>query len=361
MKTIIFSEQALVRVWRNLKTRANLPTGHFGHAAVTITGNSVKGSPKYPHLQHISFWPGESVGLLNAVNVVRGSVSPHGSEDKENEMNSLTALRLEVGYCRANSIPYPPIWDLNLEQANKTPLTDPRPGQKRRADSPNVPARTYGDLMPIYSQSAEAKIYLPGLMARGRHWGLHLSNMAMWWNNFVASRPPYRALSAEDNCAGVALKGLQAGGSEALVKLPGIKVYTEPLQVEAYARELEKRFKELELLTGILEADNTPARTPVAANEISDGLWRFDLWKKASALGVLHQRSDTIREIDANLEAYQRLTWKYAFNERYAIFVKLFLAVVKHREEKSDSKRSAAVAQLGSHILKLLKDRRFYD
>jgi hypothetical protein len=55
------------------------------------------------------------------------------------------------------------------------------------------------------------------------------------------------------------------------------------------------------------------------------------------------------------------LTWKYPFQERYDAFVKLFLAVVKHREDKQDSKRSEAVAQLGSQILEVLGGGRLYD
>jgi hypothetical protein len=103
------------------------------------------------------------------------------------------------------------------------------------------------------------------------------------------------------------------------------------------------------------------AKTPLPPEQISDGLWRFDVWKKASALGVLHQRSETIREIDSTLDKYHRLTWKYAEEERYKVLLKLFDAVVKHREEKSDSKRSEAVAQLAMSMLKFLQAGKFKD
>jgi hypothetical protein len=60
MKTV-YSEQAVIRVWRNLKIAFKLPTSHFGHASITVAGMNVKtteDSPA-PHTQHISFWPGE--------------------------------------------------------------------------------------------------------------------------------------------------------------------------------------------------------------------------------------------------------------------------------------------------------------
>jgi len=94
------------------------------------------------------------------------------------------------------------------------------------------------------------------------------------------------------------------------------------------------------------------AQTPVTPDRLGDGIWKLDQWKKASALGIVCQRSGTIQEIDRHLDMFQRLTWKYAFLERYDAFVKLFLAVVK---------RSEAVSQLGSHILDVLAAGRFYD
>jgi hypothetical protein len=46
--------------------------------------------------------------------------------------------------------------------------------------------------------------------------------------------------------------------------------------------------------------------------------------------------------------------------ERYEAFVRLFLNVVKHREDKAESKRSDAVVRLGGQILTILQNRRFY-
>jgi hypothetical protein len=116
-----YSEEAVVWVWRNLKVLGIMPTSHFGHAAVTVMGISVTttdGDP--PHMQHISFWPGTGgAGFHNAFSDLPSSFSDIPKQDRVNEMNKLTAIRLEVGYCRANHIIYPAEWDEALREANE--------------------------------------------------------------------------------------------------------------------------------------------------------------------------------------------------------------------------------------------------
>ena len=188
--------------------------------------------------------------------------------------------------------------------------------------------------------------------------------MADWWINFQKTNPPYRAFSPENNCVGIVFQAFRESGADALVPIPKIRAYGEPVQVEEYAQELKTQLMRLEGLTALLskriQSDHL-AQKPVPANELQDGIWLSAAWKKASALGVLYQRSALIQEIDRDLESFQRLTWKYAYPERYALFVRLFLNVVKHRQEKSDSKRAEALAQLGSQILDVAGGSRFYD
>jgi hypothetical protein len=43
------------------------------------------------------------------------------------------------------------------------------------------------------------------------------------------------------------------------------------------------------------------------------------------------------------------------------LFVRLFLKLGKHRQEKSDSKRAEALAQFGSQILDVAGGSRFHD
>jgi hypothetical protein len=37
----VYAEQALARVWRNFKLLGKVPASHFGHASVTVRGQSV--------------------------------------------------------------------------------------------------------------------------------------------------------------------------------------------------------------------------------------------------------------------------------------------------------------------------------
>jgi len=69
--------------------------------------------------------------------------------------------------------------------------------------------------VPMYSQSPQAKFFLPGLRAKGAHWGLNTTRMADWWIGFQKNNPQYRAFSAQDNCVGIALQGLAEGGASA--------------------------------------------------------------------------------------------------------------------------------------------------
>jgi hypothetical protein len=162
--------------------------------------------------------------------------------------------------------------------------------------------------IPLYSQSPQAKFFLPRLMADGLLWGLNLTRMGNWWKEFMKVSPPYQAFG-RNNCAGVALRALQEGGADAIVKCPKVRVYAEPLQVEEYAKELSRELQSLENSAKALDADIKQTITSgqvrvynIPAVDVKDGLWTVDAWMNASALGVLHRRGDTLREIDEKLE-----------------------------------------------------------
>lgn len=373
---MIYSQQAVVRVWRNLKMLGKVPTSHFGHAAVTVMGNCVKTTDfDNPHLQNISFWPGDGAGFHNAFSDQRAAFSPDSLNDKINEMNVLTAIRLEVAYCQKEGIVYPKEWNRLLREEGKKPLRTPLPGQKRLADSPQEEAALHNGTwytlkdgtkvpIPVWSQSPQSKICLPGLYAKGKSWGLNTNRMGNWWIDFQKTKPEYRAFSPTHNCVGVAFEGMREGGAEAILPLPKIRSYGEPIQVEQYAQALDYELLRMEGETNFLRMDiqsNHLALKPVPVNQLIDGLWRPDFWKQASALGIMYRRSSLIQEIDLLLERFSRLTWKYGFVEKYDVFVRLFRAVVRHRQEKNDSKRSEAVAQLGNQILDILARTGFYD
>jgi hypothetical protein len=335
MKTV-YSEQAVIRVWRNLKIAFKLPTSHFGHASITVAGMNVKtteDSPA-PHTQHISFWPGEGgAGFHNAFRDLPASFGDDHKTDRVSE-GSGHQLPARVGRRSARGQQGATAYSQGRPEAGARSRHQPR----RHPSAIHLRLKSGKDIVvPLYSQSPQVKFYLPGLRAKGRSWGLNTNRMADWWINFRKTSPPYRAWSPENNCVGIAFQALREGGADAIVKLPPVRMYGEPTQVESYARELEQRLSYLEGATRILDVNirsNHLAQTPVPVHQLSDSLWTFDAWKQASALGLMYQRSGAIREIDDNLATFHKYTWKYAFPERYDAFMKLFLSVLRHREEK---------------------------
>lgn len=344
-----FNQEVVVRIWRNIKKWGIVPTSHFGHASVAILGNLVPGG-----FQHISFWPGDYASKGNAIKKQTSSATAEPIHDKVSEMNRLTALRLEVGYCKDNGIPYPAEYDEMLAEMGKTPLSNARPGQRRLGT-------TDGDGLPLWSQSPEAKIYLPGIRATGRTWGLSTRRMGLWWQQFQTTKPHYQALG-QQNCAGVALMGLKEGGSEAFVECPGVKIYGEPVQVEKYANLLAQEMQRMDDWTAefdrdvaeVFKAGKMKDATP--ASELKDGLWSLETWKQKSHLGGLTVRSSLIRDIDDAVARFHKGDWGVRFNERYLAMADAFRAIVQHRRDKADSKRTDSLVRLGSQIVALLRN-----
>jgi hypothetical protein len=344
-----YTNQVTVRVWRNVKRYGTLPTSHFGHAAVVLRGAFV---PR-DHLQ-ISFWPRDGAGLgRTALRKQPGAFTERAFDDKWSEMNRLTALRLEVGYRQREGIDVPPEWVEALRDLGRAPLAQARPGQTRLDDVDD-------DGFPMWSQSPETKFALPGLGSRPRHWGLSITQVKKWWEAFSASHPTYQALSFQ-NCAGVALMALRAGGADAFVPLPHVHIYAEPVQVEHYAQRLQVELDHLEARSAALDQDIRAAlasgalRPAMLAGDQRDGLWTVEEWKRRSALGPLQPRSAGIRAIDEALATYHALDWRRAYTSKYYALVQVFRGVTAHRQQKADSARSTAVLTMGLHVLALLR------
>jgi hypothetical protein len=353
----VYANQVTVRVWRNMKTWGYVPTAHFGHAAVTLSGMFLKvmqDDDRARRRVHISFWPDGGASMSSAMRSQGADTNQFTVQDKVSEMNRMTMLRLEVGYRRANGMKVPRKWETMLADNGMQPIADARPGQTRRADL------QVADGWPLWSQSPEFKVALPGFNNKGRLWGLSIGRMNAWWQVFSQSNPHYKALSHQ-NCAGVALMALRQGGSEAYVDLPAVRIYAEPLQVERYARMVEVQIDRLETWAKELDADIRQALgsglvKPDMLTGLKDGLWDLQTWKQRSALGTFQMRSATIREIDTALQQYHANTWNSGFNDKYRALVATFMGVIKHRQAKAESARSAAVLALGLQILALLRN-----
>ncbi|MGC4085550.1 MAG: hypothetical protein QM736_26355 [Vicinamibacterales bacterium] len=350
-----YTEEVVVRIWRNVKTLGGrLPTSHFGHAALTIRGKRLARLVPGGRVE-ISFWPGAGAGI--GLSGIRSTTAKFGDyqSDKVDEMNKMTGIRLEVGYRRAHGIPYPPEWDEVLRLLHKEAIDTPRPGQRptgANLDMDGLP-------IPLWSQSAENKINLPGLRAEGTLWGLSIRRMSEWWDDFKKTGPQYRALSY-NNCAGIVFEALKAGGSEAFLEAPRVVVYAEPVQVEQYALNLQvqlQRFNDWtrELDDEIRDAVVNGRIGSKPSENLIDGLWTLDEWKRQSALGGFTIRSSTIRKIDDAVADYHRHDVKTAFEKKLIAMANIIKGISKHRQEKPDSKRSEAILRLGHQVIALLR------
>lgn len=358
-----FANQVTVRVWRNVKWIGPVPSGHFGHAAVTLSGiflPAVRDLEKKADRKrlHISFWPdGGAKWGPGAFREQGGATHAYTRSDNRQEMSDITRKRLEIGYRKAHHMDYPAAWMEEIERYGYAPIDAPRVGQKRPQ---NDDSKT--DYLPLWSQSAEAKFALPGFLNAGRVWGLSISHIAKWWNTFKASNPGYQALSVDKNCAAVALEALRQGAAGAFVDLPKVRVYCEPVQVETVASELRMQLDRMDAWTTEFDADLRHAMIgglmkPGANNQaLVGGIWGVDTWKRESALGTFQPRSPAIRAIDEALAAFHRFTWKDHYQDKYAALVKLFLAIVRHRQEKAYSTRSDAVLRLGAQALSIVRN-----
>jgi hypothetical protein len=345
-----FTEQVTVRVWRNIKTAGFMPSSHFGHASVELRASYI---PTNDRMQ-VSFWPGGD-GAGKGMSGIRAQASANNDDpldDKLGEMGLLTSLRLEVGYRQEAGIAYPPEWDGLLRDMGKSPLRTPRPGQKPSSFE-------NADGIPLWSQSQESKIKLPALQHLRGLWGLPIRPIMRWWQTFQAANPSYRALSTNNNCAGVALMALEAGGAGAFLPLPTLFIYAEPTQVERYALGLRSVIEQTEIATNKLILEIDAARKSgllkPSTGEQKDGLWTMAEWKKQSALGPMQPRSGAIRDIDDALARYHAATWAGDYNKKFTGFVKLVRSIAAHRQDKAASARSAAILALAAQAVALLK------
>jgi hypothetical protein len=314
-----FSEQVTVRVWKNVKKAGIIPTGHFGHAAITIKGPSVLGGKV-----HISWWP-EEAGKSDAFKQQEGIAMPNKNLDAASELSP------------------------HVQEGLRDKSMKPRPNQY----SFHFQGETLWGVRP------DVKVHLPGLGASGCYWGLSLPRMARWWKLWSAMNS-YQLASRTNSCAGAAAQALQMGGGDACASHPTTILYMEPNQVANWAAAIWDELVRLNGGTAQVEAEYNRAITTggfgrgVTGFGTAADLWDIHSWKKASAV-ALAVRSTTIRSIDSHLESYHKLDWSGNFGPKLAAMAGIVRSIIKHREENPDSRRRLYVLRLGKQIVDVLK------
>lgn len=321
-----------VHVWRNVK-RWGLPTSHFGHAAVSLLDQATGATNAY-----ISWWPGEGAGKKQALTNQLGGANPDHLTDQVSEMNMLTALRLEVGHRQANGIPVPQEWLDYLNDVGKAPINAPRTGQNRLGTLD-------ANGLPMWSQSNDEEVDIPGLGGGHMPWGLSSSEMAEFWRQWDVPGREYRLASKTSSCAGVAAQALGEGGGNAYSKGPTALIYMEPNQIYDWANAIRSA-------TFSLNLESVHIRRETANLQVAQGdlnrVWTSDEWIKASAVDW-KIRSILLRSIDSALVEFHRAA---AFQPRFTALVKVFRGILKHRESHPESKRTIAMLVLAEQVIR---------
>lgn len=306
-----YDRQITVRVW-------NESGISVGHSAVTLGGTACKlAGGKL----HISWWPDGPVGESKSswFKSIPGGGSPSYRHDAASSLSSRTSARLEIGYALNRGESYPHAFD--VQSRGGSPLYKPLAGQKRYEEE--------GELA-YWGQKAGVKVELPGLGATDAHWGLSQHHINLWWTKFLRSKPHFRGISKQHNCASVVLQALCEGGAAAVRPVPLIKVYVEPAQIDGYAKALQQELNRLNGLTaGVVRA---VARAGIVAlpppAELKDGLWTVASWQEKTRAARDLER-ETFRALEKALTAYQGGSWFARFTQRYGAILKM-IDVIAH-------------------------------
>jgi len=263
--TKVYTEEAVVRIWRNISKSflgLKMPTGHFGHATMTVRGNVNGGSNMRTY---ISWWPSKtafpdqkSLKKLVGFGKSLGYAERFYSSDKSAEMPDTTRGRLQIGSYRA------------------------RPGQKQNSGS------------GAWEQSADIKIILPCFSIKDpKAWfGLCAQRIRAWWYYFRSKDQAYQLVSKTNNCAGVAAMALYAGGGGAYAPMPAPLMYMTPINIETWATAILKKLETINQRANWIAA-NFPLESEIlttvpAANEDIYSVKSFKaLTTKAAKLGTM--------------------------------------------------------------------------
>jgi hypothetical protein len=325
-----FSEEVTVIVWRNISRLGFIPTGHFGHAALMLRGQSRNlGQGEY---DYISWWPKDGAGKDNAFTEQRGQSSSTYKEDMIDELSDRAAEALEEGRFQ------------------------PRGGQTRVQ---------FGN-REFWGVHADAVNGVPAVRAANQLFGLDMKRMWDWFLDYRYNKGNwgrYKLASKTQSCSGVAAVALVEGGGEAFAKAPTARIYMEPRQVDEYGAALRKAIVDFNRRVMAFEGPALQLLNREANVGLHGGvtgfyslgdLWDMATWKRQSGVGG-SMRSSAVRKIDKRLTEYWRGTWDLNFKEKYTALVRVLEAVMEHRRSKPHSERALPVAQLGLQAIEVVR------
>jgi len=348
-----WTSEVVVRVWPNTYRKGShtsffkIPGKAVGHASVTFRRRTGTGNVEGVY---VSWWPDKFITAgLSALKPQKGSVGGSYFLDKVMETGTEANKALRGGS--------PSKWTEQVVNAQ----TNVKNLQRLAVHRGGAQQTDKG--LNLYMSSAALKDYLPGLMLEEEapdntvYWGLCGNRVAEWWDEFV-NLDIYVGASMHYGCAGAAVTALRVAGMAAYVSTPNLssaKFYMSPMNVMQLAGRIRDKLTRLNVDAAWLAADEPAEYARVQMDfktTHQTDLWSPSKFKDESKLDWRYHRSSLVRKIDAALMNYHNAgRWEDNFQKKLKAMRQLFERVVEHRRAKPNSKRKAAMVELGYQIL----------
>lgn len=322
-----YTPEATLVIWENRDGFRAMQ--HPGHAALllrrfTLTHMNLVWDPT--RVRYVSFFPG---GGREKSSLVRpGQFSAHYFWDMKFEMSERVQNALQQGTMLPRNEQY-------------------------------VIGSELGSNTEIYGQAADRILSMPALSPNNQYrWGIDLNRIVDWALNFRVSKEfNYEMVSKSNNCAGVAIRALRAGGGEAFASVvggaPTMTLYATPkdcVQIGQAVIEGIRRVNDMMSFLNNIVALKSRNLVGTLANRNVNDLYTASEWKRDSHV-ALKTRGLILRGIDSGLEKYHRLSWDTNYPEKLSAYVSVLKGVHEHFEVSKSGKREPAFVVLSSQIL----------
>jgi hypothetical protein len=332
-----FDNECTVMIWRTSKAWLGYGgLSHPGHASVFLRKSLNEG----PFLERNT---GVGYGKIDGRKARYVSFWPAGDPDKATRGGLYTSSR-DGEFLSHHNIDY----ENELSARGAERLDE---GSARRQGQIMVSANNLGD--EVYGQLPDVLISLQALApSRTISLGLQLNRIVDWCQDFKISPDfNYKYISSSNNCAGVAVRALSAGGGDAFAAVGGCSkkssIYYTPNDAEDWANSVA---------VGIQKVNAWLATLNVYSSK--DSVWGYglptvDQWKTASHKSFSFRGRET-RGVDdalADWNACQKGNDPKSFPKAFGALVQLIQHTFMHMQKDPNSKRNEAYRQLARSML----------
>gem|GEM_PF-4508536 len=348
-----YEKEVTVMVWRNHGGVTG--ADHAGHAAVFIrmrrevdmyktvkfwiraNESSIATLENQFTFRYFSFWPGgEGVdGLQSMVTKQDGRFTRSYFDDMVNELGDSAQQGLGSG------------------------TMTPYHNQRCLMVSPDKKA--------VYGVRASDLVHLP-VQQPGfpPSLGLNTYLMCQAANAFRNSDHfAYLMASKTSNCAGVAVRILNAGGAGAFCAIPEVTFktkhayYMTPNDVTEFATAVDTAiFRLNNMLTAFWQHVGVRAHTILTKAKFQGDnpleIYTKDIWKKRSSV-AFKTRGKVLQDIDTQIGNYHKYKWDNSFEEKLKALCILISKVYKHTQISKSGKRDDAFTMLMYQIVMVVK------